>query len=952
MPYIKKLVLKGFKSFAPQTEIPLSNSMNVIVGPNGTGKSNITDAICFVLGRLSIKSMRAAKTANLIFAGNKTYKPAGEASVKIILDNSDKKIPVDNSEIIVERIVRSTGQGIYKINNETKTRQEVLELLSSSGIDPYGFNIVLQGEINSIVRMHAEERRKIIEEVAGISVYELRKQKSIKEIEKTEDKLKEVQTTLRERTSYLKNLEEERKQALRYKKLQETEKRCKAGILKRKVESKNKEITTLNDNLSGKDKAKSKLKKEAENIQENIQELEEKINSLNKNIQTSTGVEQDALNAEISNIRAELAGLNVRKENNEARIQEIQAKRNKTEEEIKNLKAELGKLEKDFPSQAEKYKEIENKKNELDELEKQRKTFYNLKEKLNAIKDKLSDKKQQLQKNKDETSFLLKEADKIAQDLAYKELEKCSENIAKLKGENSSLEKEISQKEQKFREIEKIISINTAEIANLEKIKEQVTKLDVCPLCKSKITEEHIKEVLDDCKTKISSMSSKIKELDENKVMEESEKLRKNLSLSKSNLEKAESDLIKLENIEDKKNQIKKLNDEQATLESEISNLEKDRLSTDTKVSNFKDIEDKHDKLFLELQEISLRTKENLDAELDFKQRDIEKANLQIKQNIREEQELSEELGEIESEIQEKENLLSEKEDEEHELEKKFKNLLDRKSSFEKKIHENNKLILEVRNNMGNVESEINNLKIEKAKLDAEKENFETDLEVFKDISPLNLALPMLQEKLEKTQRILDSIGSVNLRALEVYDKMKTEYDAIAEKVKTLENEKLEILKIIEEIDRKKKRTFMKTLKSINELFNRNFTQLSTKGQAFLELENKEDPFAGGMNIAIKVGKGKYFDVTSLSGGEQTLVALSLIFAIQEYKPYCFYIFDEVDAALDKRNSERLASLVKRYMKTGQYIIVTHNDAIITESTNLYGISMQDGISKILSLEI
>ena len=82
-------------------------------------------------------------------------------------------------------------------------------------------------------------------------------------------------------------------------------------------------------------------------------------------------------------------------------------------------------------------------------------------------------------------------------------------------------------------------------------------------------------------------------------------------------------------------------------------------------------------------------------------------------------------------------------------------------------------------------------------------------------------------------------------------------------------------------------------------------------------------------------------------------VALSLIFAIQEYSPYCFYIFDEIDAALDKRNSEKLAYLLKKYMKEGQYIIITHNDALISESSNvLYGVSMQEGVSKILSLEV
>jgi chromosome segregation protein len=105
------------------------------------------------------------------------------------------------------------------------------------------------------------------------------------------------------------------------------------------------------------------------------------------------------------------------------------------------------------------------------------------------------------------------------------------------------------------------------------------------------------------------------------------------------------------------------------------------------------------------------------------------------------------------------------------------------------------------------------------------------------------------------------------------------------------------------------------------------------------------------LNIILKVGRGKYFDVSSLSGGEKTIVALSLIFAIQEYKPYCFYIFDEIDAALDKHNSELLAALIKKYMLSGQYIVVSHNDALITEASALYGVSMQENISKIISLK-
>ena len=145
----------------------------------------------------------------------------------------------------------------------------------------------------------------------------------------------------------------------------------------------------------------------------------------------------------------------------------------------------------------------------------------------------------------------------------------------------------------------------------------------------------------------------------------------------------------------------------------------------------------------------------------------------------------------------------------------------------------------------------------------------------------------------------------------------------------------------------------METLNDINILFSRNFSSLSTKGEVSIVPMDKKEIFNAGLEILVKISPGKYFDVTSLSGGEQTLVSLALIFAIQELHPYSFYIFDEIDAALDRRNSERLSYLLKKHMKKGQYLIITHNDSIISESSNiLYGVSMQEGVSKILSLEI
>ena len=229
-----------------------------------------------------------------------------------------------------------------------------------------------------------------------------------------------------------------------------------------------------------------------------------------------------------------------------------------------------------------------------------------------------------------------------------------------------------------------------------------------------------------------------------------------------------------------------------------------------------------------------------------------------------------------------------------------------------------------------------------------------TQKQKFENVEIIKANKDTLSIRLSKTQEILSNIGNVNLRSLEVYDSIKKEYDSIKEKSEIISKEKDSIFKIIHEIDIKKKKAFLQTLTKLNELFSRNFSQLSSKGQVYLDLENRKDPFepGSGVRIVVKTGHGKYFDVKSLSGGEQTLVALSLIFAIQEFRPYYFYLLDEIDAALDKRNSQRLAGLLAKYMQKGQYIIISHNDEIISNATNLYGVSMHDGISKVISLKL
>lgn len=952
MVYIKKLVMQGFKSFVKKTEIPFSKGINIVLGPNGSGKSNISDALCFVLGRLSIKSMRAVKARNLIFLGTKKVAPCREAMVEIILDNSDKTFAIDKDEISLKRIVRRNGQSIYKINGETKTRQQVLTTLSQAGIDPNGFNIILQGEIQNFVKMNTEERRKIIEEVSGISIYESRKEKSLKELKKTEEKLKEVNAVLRERTSYLKNLEKDRQQALRYKKLEKNVKDYKASIINADLTKKKKQAEEIDKKIEQKDKEIERTKKQISDLKTKLKEYETKVSEINEKIQQSSGLEQEKLNQEIANLRADLAGLNVKAENNQSKLSNIQKQKQELEKSIQENKNSLEELKKESPSDTKKQKDIQKKQQQLEELEKNRKKFYSFKTEIKSTKERIEEKKKSLQTQENESDFLLKQIKSLTQQLFDKNTTK--EKTEKIKNSIEEKKQTLESLNKKEIELEKKSSANEYEIDRQKKVIEDVSKLDICPLCKSKITREHIKNIENEVGPKIKELESKItssdKELTE--IQNKKKTLNQEIERLNSELSKRESDLIKLENINEKKEQIKIYNKKIEETKKELSELQKKEKNLEKAIQDYSGIEKKYENLQIEIQDISLRSKETIDSEISFKQKELDKASIDLKQLKRDEEEINEEITSLKKEIEQKNKTLEMKKKQEEELSKKHQKMIAERDSYQKKIREEEINLNNKNNQIHYIENEKNNIKVEKARINAEIENLEIEILEFPDANIIKSNKETLKQKLEKTQETLNKIGSVNLKSLETYESVKKEYEAIQEKANTIEKEKESILKVIHDIDVKKKKTFLKTLNELNEIFSRNFSQLSAKGHVFLELENRKDPFSGGVNIVVKTGHGKYFDVTSLSGGEQTLVALSLIFAIQELNPYAFYILDEIDAALDKRNSERLAGLLTKYMQRGQYIIVSHNDEVISNATTLYGVSMHDGISKITSLEV
>lgn len=952
MPYIKKLVMKGFKSFAQKTELPFTPGINVILGPNGSGKSNVSDALCFVLGRLSIKSMRAAKASNLVFLGGKGIAPSKEAVVEIIFDNSDNTFSIEDDELSIKRIVRKNGQSIYKINNQTKTRQEVLTILAQAGIDPNGFNIILQGEIQNFVKLQPEERRKVIEEVAGISIYESRKEKSLRELEKTEEKLKEVNAILKERNSYLNNLEKEREEALKAQKLKEDVKKLKKSILNHDLEKKKKEIESTKKEIENKLKESETRKNEVIKLSSSIKSLENKITEINSTIQKSTGLEQERLNNEIANIRAEIAGLTVKIENHTRKISSIEKQKKELENSTREIEEEIKTLQKESPTIKKIQKELEIKKKALENIEEQRKKYYMSKSELRTILERIEEKKQTLQSNKNESSFLLKQIDGLSIEIFDKKAS--AEKLDQLKLELSEKKQFLENLNLKEKEFEKIINTSEYEISEQNKIIDKISRMDICPLCKSHITENHIEHINKESSPKINELKKRIESAEKNlnDLYNKRDLLKQDIESLENQISKAGSDIIKLRNIEDKTSQMKSLQEKIEILSKELDHLEKRRVVLEERFDENLNIEEKYERLKIDVQEISLRNHENLDSEVSFKQREFERMKISYKQLIREEEEISEELIEMKKNLSNKQINLDKNKKQEEILTQKFQKLIGERDHHQYEIRKKDNELSKLKNSIYNLEQEINNFKIDQARISAEMENLETEILEFPDLEIIKGSRESLSERFAKTQHRLDNLGSVNMRALEVYDEIKKEYDSIKEKVETIGKEKQVVLKIIAEIDIKKKKVFLKTLEELNIIFSRNFAQISTKGEVYLDLENKKSPFEAGVNVVIKTGHGKYFDIKSLSGGEQTMVALSLIFAIQELKPYCFYILDEIDAALDKRNSERLANLLKKYMQKGQYIVISHNDEIITNATNLYGISMHSGVSKVVSLRV
>ncbi|MDI6738064.1 MAG: chromosome segregation protein SMC [Nanoarchaeota archaeon] len=1161
MPAIKRLVMKGFKSFAKRTELDFSSNFAVVLGPNGSGKSNVTDAICFALGTSSAKTLRAESSAKLIYHGGEKGSPAKEAEVSVVFANEGKAFPFEGEEFTVSRILKHSGQSTYKLNGKTVTRQQILDLLAAGRINPDGHNIILQGEITHFSEMRSNDRRMIIEEIAGISVYEDKKTKALLELQHVQEKLNEAEIILAERQKTLNELKADRDSAMQFREKEDTLTRNKAT----------RASLQIGDMASKKDEAekrKAGIQKEVDRLNLEIEELKNdaetkkaRIQEIIKHIEERSGVEQKDISNKVETTKGEIARKQARKEVCEAEVGKLTQRKKSLESEIKAIEARIKELEgkkqiaanrigifdsdeKSMQAKIDTWKkkhgisDAEECNKRIGEIEKEEeglsKTAFDLNQKkmdaqrkkevsqieLNGVNAKIKEIEEEIHKDKEKFAQLklkreefrnvvqtltkaLNESSVFASQLAdaRKNYDGENEKLAKLKAraigirENAAADIAL----QKIREanIDGVIGLVSElgtvsskyamalEVAASQRLKSVVVNTDsTAAKCISYLRENKLGVVTF---LPMNKMQEPVVEADAEKAAKEKGVIgfaaslvsfepkyknvfryvfgstlivedmatarrigigrarmatlegdiaersgamtggfrmrktgmgfrEKELEHDLENSEKDAGSLIQMVNmLEEKKTkneeEISSLRERKVALETELKLAgDSEEVSSDLKkLGEQKGGFEKHlldfakefeesdkslkaatnsvEKLRAEknalrekitkagkasmeelskLEEELRQAKENkmkeegasstIDMQVGIQKQELQKVKGIIGQNERAKEGFYNEIKQLGEELSKEKDLLKGLEATQKKIASEFQKMFREKDELKDKFAKIEGKIIGKEENLRHTEEKKNEYSVKIAEISGSVAGLEKEFEQYASVQlRRGLTIEQLNAEITAIERELKAMGNINMRALEVYEKANEECKNLLEKHEKLKIEKEDVLNMMMSIEEKKKGAFMEVFDKLKQNFQRIFSSLTTKGEVNLVIENAENPFEGGVDITVRVGSNKFVDIIGFSGGEKTLAALAFLFAIQEFNPAPFYVMDEVDAALDKMNSDMLSKLLAAYSGKSQYIVISHNDGVISAADSVYGVSLPKdgyGMSKVVSLKI
>ena len=835
---LSKIEIKGFKSFGDKTVINFNDGVTGVVGPNGCGKSNVVDAIRWVLGEQKTTLLRSDKMENIIFNGSKSRKKLNLAEVSITFDNTKNLIPTEYSNVSIARKYFRSGESEYFLNDVKCRLKDITNLFLDTGITSNNYAIIELSMVDNILNDKDNSRMKLFEEASGISKFKKRKKETLNKIDYTDKDLERVDDLIHEIEKNLRSLKRQSDQTKKFYEL------------------------------------KDKYKKLSINLA--IKTTVEKSDKLNK-------LKNDLKKIEVDDVKLS-SGI---------------AKKNAN---LESLKSSLISFEKEL---------IKKQKVVNDKLERIRKHEENKKikkEKLKFLEIKSEELNKKIKLDEESNSRSLFSIESIKKEIFQEEisLKSLSKKLIKTKEEFSNFEKQIDNKQIKTSSLDEINENFRSINFNLKSIQEKKNQI----ISLIQIEEMNKEEVI----LKLNTFEKQIDEILSNIDFIEKSFSNENKGLIKLNKQftKKSKDLSNEEILFNKiKNKISSLNNEldykSSTYEYNLNQIKinkKELVKSKDEIKDSKNITSDKDNLLVEL----YKQKDKLEIELNNYENDYQKTR--------------DEIDKIDKEIK-------------LNRDKKDQNLI---------------LINEHKNEIHDLELDLNSVNERiKVEFDLNILDLKLDEGVFENKSTVTIENIIL-----KTKEKIDKIGQINPLALETYNEMKDRYEFISKERNDLLEAKESLLKTISEIDKNATETFLISFEKIKKHFKDVFRSLFIEDDdCDLILSDENNPLESSIDILAKPKGKKPISINQLSGGEKTLTATSLLFAIYLLKPAPFCIFDEVDAPLDDNNIDKFNRIIKKFSKDSQFIIVTHNKRTMMNTDIIYGITMpEQGVSKVVPVDL
>ena len=984
---LKHIKLAGFKSFVDPTRISFPTNMVAVVGPNGCGKSNVIDAIRWVLGELSAKNLRGDSMSDVIFNGSDLRKPSGQCSIELLFDNSLGKLGGEYAkynEISIKRLMTRDGQSNYSINGTSCRRKDVQDIFLGTGLGPRSYAIIEQGMVSKIVSAKPEEMRTFIEEAAGISKYKERRKETEQRIKKTKENLSRVQDIRDEINRLISRLQNQANAADKYKKFQVEERDLKLNI-------------SILNTLSAKAQ-KDKLTSEVATLKNQI---------------TVKSAEVETHQSTIDQIRTEhstvLSSFEVAQKN----FYSIGADIARHETNLQNLNKTYAQTSEDLTRAKESYSKAIEKES----------TFESLNPKENELKLNIAILKA-LQAN-DQKKVLQTQIAELEQSLALKVLgvEKHQAEIEQIRNDNtlmssrldiaqsvsSNIRAEIAGLEANLKNLSRTqvqaeSDLGRAQASYQQALEKESNQENLSPKEKAMNLLDHILEALQNLGISGDPIKKKALELkeslvtilkiasDQSKSMTEEYLQRQTRfeELLRQTAEKMSQLDAELQLSQEKKIQtdqeLAASKEKQSEVNASIQKLEDSKLSVsrelraiESKVNTLKldlrtfEVNLDNASIILEKAEINLAdinpseyaefNLSNLEASLSEIQTSISalsSINLAAPDEyLSRQNHLSKLLEQTELKKAEVDKELSELVQKSATAESELNAIRQKQSKVDESIREaeNKKSIASL--DLRGLEEKSNNRKLDLRTFEVNLDNASQALVkagiTIAELDPLEfegMSVRDLEQSLAAIQAKIISLGAINLAApdeIAEESKRMEELDAQLEDL----NEAMDKLQgAIKKIDAESKLKFDESFNAVNSKIQEIFPKLFGGGKAALELLDG-DSLNSGIALAAQPPGKKNATISQLSGGEKAMTALSLVFALFELNPAPFCLLDEVDAPLDDLNATRFVAMVEEMSDRVQFIFITHNKISMEKSDHLMGVTMQEaGVSRVVSVDV